>query len=92
MEHWSDIYPHEIWTNIMVIDNKVIDYKIGGDKRGKGDWTIRWNDELRNRFNEVEVISTYEIVYDDKEHGQAFENGRQKVDKHRLQYGSYFSS
>jgi len=75
----------------MVIDNKMIDYKIGGHKRDKGSWTIRLNDELIERFKDVEVISISETVNNDIEHQQAFENGSQKVSVHIKQYGSYYN-
>lgn len=89
MPHWSDAYPHKIWTNILTIDNKIIDYKIGGNQRDKSTWTMRFNKELHDRFNEIEVISTFEDVNDDIEHQQAFENGTNRVKEHAKKYGSY---
>lgn len=90
MKYWSDEYPHKIWTNIMVFDNKVIDYKIGGQQREKGSWTIRWNKELVENFDKAEVLSTYEIVNNNTEHEQAFENGRLLIDRHVKNYGTYY--
>ena len=87
--YWTEIYPHEIWTNMLVIDNKLIDYKIGDSKRNKYSWTIPFDDELIKRFSEVEVISSYEVVYNDTEHEQAFENGRNKVTEYTNKFGFY---
>lgn len=87
--HWSDIYPHKIWTNILVIDNKIIDYKIGVNQLDKFSWTIRFNEELHDRFNEIETISTFELVNNGVEHERAFDNGSQLVKEHAKMHGYY---
>jgi hypothetical protein len=90
IKFWTDIYPHEIWTNILVLDNKVIDYKIGRSKRDKYTWTIRCsNREVFDRFDEVDVIQSVELVLNNIEHNQAFENGGELVDKYISNYGTY---
>ena len=90
MMHWSDKYPHKIWTNILVIDNKVIDYKIGGERRDKYTWSILFNKELISRFDDIEVISSYEETNNDAEHNMAFENGREKVIDHMKKFDCYY--
>ena len=82
MMHWSDVYPHNIWTNILVLDGKVVDYKIGGSSRDKWSWTIR-------RDNEVVVLSFPKSVNNDEEHEKAFKSGRAIVDKMIEIYGTY---
>lgn len=89
MQHWSDVYPHKIWTNILVIDNKVIDYKIGGSVRDKFSWTMRFNKELYDRFDEIKTISTYEIVNNNIEHNLAFDKGRDLVELQVEKHGYY---
>lgn len=91
MKHWSDIYPHKVWTNIITLDSKLIDYKIGGTKRDKSSWTLRWTDEMVERFDDIKVVSTYEEVNDDTEHENAFENGSELVIEYQKEYGSYYS-
>jgi len=85
----SDIYPHKIWTNIMTLDNKVIDYKICGGKENKGSWSLSWTDELVKRFDDIKVISTFEEVNNLCEHENAFEKGSELVNEHRNEYGNY---
>lgn len=92
MTHWSDIYPHKIWTNIITLDNKFIDYKIGGEKREKGSWSLSWTDEMIERFDEIKVISTYEEVNDDSEHENAFGKGSELVNEYKNEYGNYYQN
>lgn len=91
--YWNDVYPHKIWTNILVFDKKLIDYKIGESERSKGSWTIRWSDELIENFHtdRVRVISSYEEVNNSTEHNKAFDNGQEKVNKHIAEYGFYYN-
>ena len=87
--HWSDIYPHDIWTNILVFRGKVIDYKIGGDKRDWESWTFAWDEDIVENKEALHVIQFREAVSNAAEHTVAFEKGLDMVDEVVTRYGKY---
>ena len=84
-------YPQEVWVNILTLDGKVIDYKIGGSKRDKGSWTIRYTKELMGRYEDMKVESTSIMVSNSEEQNEAFVKGRRMVKEQVEKYGSYYN-
>lgn len=89
MPHWSDVYPHEIWTNILTFKGQVVDYKIGNRKREWETWTFRWDKHIRKNQKDLFVIQVRTIVCNDFEHEKAFIDGRKMVDMVKENYGEY---
>lgn len=83
-------YPQKVWTNIMVLGDKLISYRI--DNYERGHWAIPWSAELIKRQDDIKVISTYEEVDNDEEHRRAFEKGEEKALAYSKEFGDYFDS
>lgn len=68
---WHDEYPHKLYYQVLLLDNKMIDWKISGSKKDVLNWSLK----IPTRINGIANIVTKEIVVnDDKEHNQAFDD------------------
>ena len=65
---WTNEYPHTIYQQVLLLDGKMIDWKIGGNRKTASTWTRRMC------YKEGSVtVETKEIeVNNDQEHNEAF--------------------
>jgi hypothetical protein len=70
MTHWSDIYPHELHANVLLLDNKIECWKVGNTKAEEY-WPFKAYWKL-DRLNDYEVKSHTWVVNNDEEHNEVF--------------------
>lgn len=74
IEHWADTYPHIIYASVLLLDNKIIDYKIG-----QRYWESPLHVTLRGQISMDELFrcetkhTSWEVT-NDEEHNNVFEN------------------
>lgn len=72
MKHWIETYPHKIYASVLILDNKVMDYKIGERKwEHVYDVTLRGQIEIKD-LERCKVKNTYWEVNNINEHGIVF--------------------
>lgn len=73
MECWFDTYPHKVYTSVLLLDGKLIDYKIGQTY-----WQEPFEVTLRGQINledlfKCEVRNTFWEVNNSEEHLNVFD-------------------
>jgi hypothetical protein len=70
--HWVDTYPHEVYASVLLLDNKIINYKIG-----ERFWSTPLEAKIYTRkqidFEKLKTEYTSWTVYNSEEHNKAFE-------------------
>ena len=68
--HWSDKYPHELHANVLLLDNKIENWKVG-NRKAEGYYPFRsyWK---TGRMDDYEFETYTWIVNDDIEHNEVF--------------------
>lgn len=67
---WYNMFPHTIYKQVLLMDGKLIDWKIGGNKKTVYDWSAILPD-----INGEMEVKTIEIVCNNEaEHKEAFED------------------
>ena len=74
MREWLEKYPHRIYASVLILDGKIVDYKIGQDHwEGTFQVTLRgqisFDDLLRS-----ETRYTFWEVHTSEEHENVFNN------------------
>lgn len=72
MLHWAYTYPHKVYCSVLLLDGKIVDYKIG-----ERYWSTPFQITLRGQITLEELEKakteyTYWEVNNDKEHQQVF--------------------
>lgn len=72
MAHWSDVYPHEVYACVLLLDGKIYNWKIG-----EYYWSSPYEARMRlSDFDKIDRMKTeYKswTVYNDEEHNEVFE-------------------
>lgn len=72
MKHWIETYPHKIYASVLILDDKVMDYKIGERKwEHIYDVTLRGQIEIKD-LDRCKVKNTCWEVNNINEHGIVF--------------------
>ncbi|MBD1379133.1 hypothetical protein [Metabacillus arenae] len=71
MAHWVDTYPHEVYASVLLLDNKIYNYKIGQHY-----WEYPFQVKMRysdfDKLDKMEAKYTSFTVENDEEHENAF--------------------
>ena len=67
---WHDEYPHSVWASVLLLDNKIENWKIGGHKRDVGTWTHYWK---RDRLGDYIVVNKEFTANNQEDHERIFE-------------------
>ncbi|UED72129.1 hypothetical protein [Brevibacillus sp. HD3.3A] len=72
MPHWSDTYPHNVYASVLLLDEKIYNYKVGGSY-----WKTPLEVKMRysdfDKIDRMTVEHTYFEVNNSEEHNAAFE-------------------
>jgi hypothetical protein len=68
---WFEEYPHKVYASVLLLDNKIENWKVGGHpKRDPGEFSGFWK---RDRLSDYSSEYTEFIVNNEDEHRKAFE-------------------
>jgi hypothetical protein len=67
---WHDEYPHSLFASVLLLDNKIENWKVVNYPKKTLSFTHYWN---LDRLNDYVSFNKEWIVNNDKEHNQVFE-------------------
>ena len=67
---WYNIFPHTLYKQALLMDGKLIDWKVGGGKKTVYDWSVL----LSDIDGEMEVITIEIECKNEAEHKEVFED------------------
>ena len=71
MKHWVETYPHEVHASVLLLDNKIENWKIGERARSSPfDWKMRVSDF--DKLSEFRCETKSWTANDPKEHEEVF--------------------
>lgn len=72
MVHWSDIYPHNIYASVLLLDNKIYNYKIGA-RYWETIFDMTWRFPIHSIDTSKLTVKHEKFeVHNDKEHEEVF--------------------
>lgn len=73
---WLEEYPHNVYASVLLLDNKIMNYKIG-NRAWKHPFDMTWRFPLPDNIDEYSVQSNCWEVNNSEEHNEAFNMGRE---------------
>lgn len=72
MPHWVDTYPHKVYASVLLLDDKIYNYKIG-QNYWKSPMYVTMRTSDFDKMDRMRVEYTFFEVSDSEEHSKAFD-------------------